>query len=410
MELHGVQIVVEVLLAGDLPVLLHLRVALDDVEIDLGEEVFLLAQDVVGLGDEPLHQVAADGAGGVDGDDEFLDPPDLLVLQRLHQGHIAVQGQTVGVVDIVELVLIHLGDLAQAHIAAEEVRIVIRLPVHRLQLLDQIAGIGAVAAGYGLQVHLESLADLLPGLLQVLVPPFCAGFGRLGPAALAAPAGLLLAGGAGLRRSAVGLAASSGALAALHRQIPGPVVVRQEGVPQPGHLIVGELPVQKVPVELLRRQGPHLGAELLQRLLLGIGPVAGGALQVEVLNGALHRDVASQVPAPTVDVGAGEQVPEHTVEHDVQVVPHILAPLPFVHGQDVVRVVKQVLAVRGQGTWIGGQLKLAEGQVQEPQVHQQGVPGQAQNILSQGVRLAEFFHMIFHKHNSSRKGAVRPMF
>ena len=106
----------------------------------------------------------------------------------------------------------------------------------------------------------------------------------------------------------------------------------------------------------------------------------------------------------------GEQVPEHTVEHDVQVVPHIPAPLPLVHGQDVVRVVKQVLAVRGQGTWIGGQLKLAEGQVQEPQVHQQGVPGQAQNILSQGVRLAEFFHIIFHKHNSSRKGAVRPMF
>ena len=188
------------------------------------------------------------------------------------------------------------------------------------------------------------------------------------------------------------------------------MVVRQEGVPQPGHLVVGELPVQKVPVELLRRQRPHLGAELLQRLLLGIGPVAGSALQVEVLNGALHRDVASQVPAPTVDVGAGEQVPEHTVEHDVQVVPHIPAPLPLVHGQDVVRVVKQVLAVRGQGTWIGGQLKLAEGQVQEPQVHQQGVPGQAQNILSQGVRLAEFFHMIFHKHNSSRKGAVRPMF
>ena len=380
------------------------------MEIDLGEEVFLLAQDVVGLGDEPLHQVAADGAGGVDGDDEFLDPPDLLVLQRLHQGHIAVQGQTVGVVDIVELVLIHLGDLAQAHIAAEEVRIVIRLPVHRLQLLDQIAGIGAVAAGYGLQVHLESLADLPPGLLQVTVPPFRAGLGRPGPAALAAPAGLLLAGGAGLRCPAVGLAASSGALAALHRQIPGPVVVRQEGVPQPGHLIVGELPVQKVPVELLRRQEPHLGAELLQRLLLGIGPVAGGALQVEVLNGAFHRDVASQVPAPTVDVGAGEQVPEHTVEHDVQVVPHIPAPLPLVHGQDVVRVVKQVLAVRGQGTWIGGQLELAEGQIQKPKVHQQGVPGQAQDILSQGVRLAEFFHMIFHKHNSSRKGAGRPMF
>ena len=218
-------------------------------------------------------------------------------------------------------------------------------------------------------------------------------------------------GGVGaINESDVMLAASSGALAALHRQIPGPVVVRQEGVPQPGHLIVGELPVQKVPVELLRRQEPHLGAELLQRLLLGIGPVAGGALQVEVLNGAFHRDVASQVPAPTVDVGAGEQVPEHTVEHDVQVVPHIPAPLPLVHGQDVVRVVKQVLAVRGQGTWIGGQLELAEGQIQKPKVHQQGVPGQAQDILSQGVRLAEFFHMIFHKHNSSRKGAGRPMF
>ena len=218
-------------------------------------------------------------------------------------------------------------------------------------------------------------------------------------------------GGVGaINESDVMLAASSGALAALHRQIPGPVVVRQEGVPQPGHLVVGELPVQKVPVELLRRQRPHLGAELLQRLLLGIGPVAGGALQVEVLNGAFHRDVASQVPAPTVDVGAGEQVPEHAVEHDMQVVPHVPAPLLLVHGQDVVRVVKQVLAVRGQGTWIGGQLELAEGQIQKPKVHQQGVPGQAQDILSQGVRLAEFFHMIFHKHNSSRKGAVRPMF
>ena len=94
----------------------------------------------------------------------------------------------------------------------------------------------------------------------------------------------------------------------------------------------------------------------------------------------------------------------------MQVVPHVPAPLPLVHGQDVVRVVKQVLAVRGQGAGIGGQLELAEGQIQKPQVHQQSVPGQAQDILGQGVRLAEFFHMIFHKHNSSRKGAVRPMF
>ena len=94
----------------------------------------------------------------------------------------------------------------------------------------------------------------------------------------------------------------------------------------------------------------------------------------------------------------------------MQVVPHVPAPLLLVHGQDVVRVVKQVLAVRGQGAGIGGQLELAEGQIQKPQVHQQSVPGQAQDILGQGVRLAEFFHMIFHKHNSSRKGAVRPMF
>ena len=379
------------------------------MEVDLGEEVLLLAQDVVGLGDEPLHQIAADGAGGVDGDDEFLDPPDLLVLQRLHQGHIAVQGQTVGIIDIVKLVLVHLGDLSQAGVAAEKVGVVVGLPVYRFQLLDQISGVGAVAAGDGLQVHLEPLADLPPGLFQILSLPLRAGLGR-GPAALAAPAGLLLAGGAGLRRPAGGLAAASGALAALHRQVPRPVIVRQEGLPQPGDLIVGEVPVQEVAIELLRRQGPDLGAELLQCLLLGIGPVAGGAVQMEVRDGTLHRDVTGQVPAPPVDVGAGEQMAEHAVEHDVQVVPHVPAPLLLVHGQDVVRVVKQVLAVRGQGAGVGGQLELAEGQIQKPQVHQQGVTGQPQNILGQGVRLAEFFHMIFHKHNSSQKGAGRPMF
>ena len=411
MELHGVQIAVEVLLAGDLPVLLDLRVALDDVEVDLGEEVLLLAQDVVGLGDESLHQVATDGAGGVDGDDELLDPPDLLVLQRLHQGHIAVQGQAVGVVDIVELVLVHLGDLAQAHIAAEEVRVVVRLPVHRLQLLDQGAGVGAVAAGDGLQVHLEPLADLPPGLLQILVPPLGAGLGRLGPAAAAAPAGLLLAGGAGLRRPAGGLTAASGALSAFDGQVPRPVVIRQEGLPHPGHLIVGEVLVQKIPVQLLRRQGADLGAQLLQSLLLGHRPGTGGALQVEARNGVLHRDVAGQVPAPPADVGAGEQVAEHAVEHDVQIVPHVPPSLPLVHGEDIVGVVKQVLAVRGQGAGVGGQLELAEGQIQKPQVHQKGVPGQPQNVLGQGVRLAKFFHMIFHHLvQLFPKGAGRPMF
>ena len=135
-----------------------------------------------------------------------------------------------------------------------------------LELLDQIAGVGAVAAGDGLQIHLHPLADLLPGGLQILPLPLGPGLWGDG-AAGAAPAGPLPPGLAGLRLLAGGLPPAAGSLPALDGQVPGPVVVRQEMLPQTGHLIGGQVPVQEVAVELLSRQGPDLGAELLERLL-----------------------------------------------------------------------------------------------------------------------------------------------
>ena len=55
-ELHGVQVGVELLLRGDLHILLHLCVALEDVQVDFREEALLLLENVIGLLHELLHQ------------------------------------------------------------------------------------------------------------------------------------------------------------------------------------------------------------------------------------------------------------------------------------------------------------------------------------------------------------------
>ena len=174
------------------------------------------------------------------------------------------------------------------------------------------------------------------------------------------------------------------------------MVVGQERLPQLGELVVPQLPVHQMAVELLGGQGRDLSLQVPQDLLLGGLAAAGGAVQPQVVDGGLHGDVAGQVPAPAVDVRADEQMAEHAVEHDVQIVPHGAPPLRLVGGEHVVGVVEQVLAVRGQGAGVGGGGELVQRHVQKPQMDQQGVPGQEQDVLGQCLHLMKFFDIVRH--------------
>ena len=53
-DLHRFQIFVKILLAGDLFILLNIRIALDDVQVDLREEALRGFQNMIGLLDEMI--------------------------------------------------------------------------------------------------------------------------------------------------------------------------------------------------------------------------------------------------------------------------------------------------------------------------------------------------------------------
>ena len=144
-------------------VLLDFRVALDDMDVDLAEKALLLGQDVIGFRQEGLHQLSLNGAGGVDGNDEILDFFDLLVLQRLDEGHVLIELEAVGIKDVVKFVVVDLHVLPQDGKFPQEVRIVVFLPVDLLDILQKVRGpVPPGGLGGGLQIHLHPLADGLP--------------------------------------------------------------------------------------------------------------------------------------------------------------------------------------------------------------------------------------------------------
>ena len=111
-DLHRLHVAVKILLAGDLIILLNIRVALDDMKIDLPKIALRALQNVIGLLHKGLHQLSRNGGRGVDGDHKVLDPANLLILQRFYQGQVFVQTQPVGIEYIVKFVVIDLHDLA----------------------------------------------------------------------------------------------------------------------------------------------------------------------------------------------------------------------------------------------------------------------------------------------------------
>ncbi len=83
------------------------------MNINFTEKTVLLRQNIIGLIDKFLHQLTLHGARGVDCDHKITHLFNLLVLQRLNQGHILIKLQTIGVKYVIELIIINLHFLAQ---------------------------------------------------------------------------------------------------------------------------------------------------------------------------------------------------------------------------------------------------------------------------------------------------------
>ena len=80
------------------------------------------------------------------------------------------------------------------------------------------------------------------------------------------------------------------------------------------------------------------------------------------------------------------------MKDDVQAVPDRDAPVRLVAAENVLRVVGQILPVGGEGDLRdGARLQPAQGGVQEPQVHQQLVPGETKHVGGEFFKLLVLF-------------------
>ena len=182
---------------------------------------------MIGLLYKHLYQLPGGGAGGVDGDDELPDALDLPVLQGLDEGHIPVELQAVGVVDIVELVRVQPHDLPTDGELLQKGGVVVLLPVDGPQVLGQRPGPVALELGEGLQVHLHPGGNIRPDLLH--------GGGKTSEAV---PAGRIVFAAFAVSRDHLELGL----------RIPGRVVVPPEQLPQ-SLRVLGRV-VQEIVVEL----------------------------------------------------------------------------------------------------------------------------------------------------------------
>ena len=130
------------------------------------------------------------------------------------------------------------------------------------------------------------------------------------------------------------------------------------------------------------------------RYVLGLLPLSCGGhrFQPQFCDHILHSNVTGQVPVRAIQLGIHVHVPEHTVHHDMQIIPHRDFFCSLVIFQNVSGIVQNVLAVRQQsGFFDGEEFKLTQRRIQKPQIHQQCIPGQGQHIFGQLIQFFCFF-------------------
>ena len=150
--------------------------------------------------------------------------------------------------------------------------------------------------------------------------------------------------------------------------------------------------VHEALVQPLRRQLAIL-SQLRQLLRHGGAGQRLQLLHVQLAEDALHRDVAGQVPQLAVNGRVHKGMAEHTVENGVEAAVVQLAAALLVKLKYVIRVEAEVFPVYAEGLQAPRlQFRLAQGQIQKPEGHQQLVPGVFQNLDRQLLRPLLSFH------------------
>ena len=134
------------------------------------------------------------------------------------------------------------------------------------------------------------------------------------------------------------------------------------------------------------------------------------AFLVHAVDDGLHGDVAGQVPVVLRPLSPGIQVAEQAVEHHVQIGAVHIDPPPPVQSHQVLRPVKDPVAVGAHPGAAGVRLKgqAAEGHVQEPHIHIKFISRVGENLSADGdrVQLPQLAvpHRIDHSSNFLRLG------
>ena len=143
---HLIRVALPLLPAGNQRRVLQAAVALKKDHLHFPEKVLPGAQNGVGLLKKPADQLPAAGGGGVNGDGQRVQTPDLLVFQRLHQGQVAVALHAQMVVDIVKALLVGFQLFPGEGVAPQKFSKVIQRLVQRKGGILSAAGKAAPAA------------------------------------------------------------------------------------------------------------------------------------------------------------------------------------------------------------------------------------------------------------------------
>ena len=165
------------------------------------------------------------------------------------------------------------------------------------------------------------------------------------------------------------------------------MIVHQKGPLEPGQLVLRQVQPQEMAVDTLCRQHRHLCPALAVELLLGGDEAPGQTGVVQLVQDALHRDVAGQVPKLRRSAPLLPQVPQHTVEQHVEIGPVHRRPGPEIPLREEAAVVVQRLPVGGQGQRhpaAGLEVQAAQRHIQIGQIQIQFIPGRLQNLQSDG--------------------------
>ena len=235
-----------------------------------------------------------------------------------------------------------------------------------------------LAAGKGLQIHLHPLGDVLPELDKIRsyrasVPVLCLPFSAV-----------------------VFTARARDGKPSLGRKPPDAVVIGPKLLPQLVQFRRGRPVIQIIAINFFGGKLFEFSPEGLKQRALGLLPGGGRRGNIQIGDHSLHRHITGQIPQLRIQQGIHKLVPENTMEHHVQIIPHRALFFAAVGLEHMAGGIVNMGSVGGQRTIRRFQRKLAEGRVQKTQVHQKGIAGQIQDFPGQLIQFLLLFSLFGH--------------